>query len=402
MNLKVFSATVLTLLSIGCAGVTVKDELPPTGPKGYADFADYSLGIYYIYSFRDNQKVREGILDYSGETLRLARTPGEYDFVIYHIDGMGTKTSQTITVRIVQNMLSFVTINKEMVDISEVMVGGRPEVKEYRYNVTVSVARKPAPLYFESEPDVTGTLNGLLDDADWRARSYAVSYLEKKGSAAGGDLIKKVVRLATDDPRPSNRKQATALAKKHGIDPSRNVVLLENFEANKRDWLDPDGRYDFFYNDEAVLGPAEGTCENEVMKEPVELPKDVDIELTSTRKSGTDTGTYGLLIGSDTGNFYHIGISGNGEAFVQSVKNKDDITELIKWSDQHVSKRSEGRNSLKVEVRGDTWKYYVNGEFIGTIANAMKQDKYVIGLRVCRGQKIAFEQLKISRSGDNL
>jgi hypothetical protein len=139
-----------------------------------------------------------------------------------------------------------------------------------------------------------------------------------------------------------------------------------------------------------------------MMKSPLDLPRDFDIELVSTWKSGIAGNAYGIFIGGDENNFNHFGISGRGQAVVRPLRNNEVSTDLIAWTDVPAIKNYGAAPSrLRVEVRGDTWKYYVNGAYIGAIMNAMKMNKYIIGLRVCQGQTIAFEQLKISRVLEN-
>ncbi len=374
--------------------MTIKDDLPPSIPKGYADFADYSYGHYIIYSMKDGQKVKEGSLWSTGEILRLARTPGSYDFIIEHKDDAGRKYSKLVNVKIQHDMLTFITVDNKIIEVLD-GINDRFPITTITYRVNIAIAKTPAPINVEAEPNKSDILTDLLNDPDWRARLYALSFLEKMENSRDENVIKGVGTLATDDPHRSVRKKAATFLKSLGVDVFQNVLLLENFESNNRRWISSNGRYDFFYNDEFLFSSAAGTCENEMMTSPLDLPRDFDIELVSTWKSGIGSDAYGILIGSDKDNFNHFGISGSGQAVVRQVR--DEVaTDLLTWTDVPVIKRhGVGQNRLRVEVRGNTWKYFVNDTYIGTITNTMKMNKYTIGLRVCRTQTIAFEQLKI-------
>jgi hypothetical protein len=300
-----------------------------------------------------------------------------------------------------RDMLTFITIDRKIVEVED-FLRGRGEATLITYKVNISVAKTPAPINFESEPDKTDILNNLLNDPDWRARLYAIGFLEKMGSSGDESLIKRVNTLATDDPNRAVRKKANTYLKGLGIDAFKNLLLLENFESNNRRWINSRGSYDFFYNDEFLFRTGEGGCENEIIKSPLDLPRDFDIELVSTWKSGIASNEYGILIGSDENNFNHFGISGYGQAVVRPIRNNEVSSDLIAWTNVPAVKNyGAAPNRLRVEVRGDTWKYYVNDAYIGPIMNTMKVNKYIIGLRVCTGQTIAFEQLKISRIREN-
>jgi hypothetical protein len=403
ISVKISKAFVFLLFAFiaGCAGVTIKDDLPPSSPKGYADFANYSFGYEIIYSMQDGKKVKEGSLTYTGEILRLARTPGNYDFLIEHRDDSGRENAKLVNVKIVRDMLTFITVDRKIVNVESVL-SGRSEAKLITYNVKISVAETPVPVNFGSEANETEILNNLLNDSDRRARLYAIGFLQKTRGSRDENLLKRIKTLATDDPNWSVREKATALLKKLGIDAFRNLLLLENFEANRRKWFNSRRGYDFFYNDELLLSAGADGCETEIMRSPLDLPQDFDVELASTWKSGISGDAYGVFIGSDENNFNHFGISGHGQAVVRPLRNNEVSTDLIAWTDvPAIKKQGAAPNHLRVEVRGNIWKYYVNDAYIGTITNTMKMNKAIIGLRVCRAQTIAVEQLKISRVLEN-
>lgn len=401
LKISILFACLLFTFFTGCTGVTIKDDLPLSSPRGYADFANYTLGYDIIYSIKDGQKVREGSLGFKGATLRLARTPGNYDFIIQHEDDSGKKHSKPVNVNIERDRLTFVTIDNKIIEVTD-GTNEREPITRVRYNLNISIAKTPAPMHFESDAAKINMLHDLLNDPDWRARLYAVSSLEKMRSM-DEELIKTVRTVASDDPHRSVRRKAAALLKGLGIDPFKNLLFLENFEANnKRRWISSGGQYTYFYNDEFLFSTATttGKCENEMMTSPLDLPRAFDVELVGTWKAGTDSDAYGILIGSDRDNFDHFGISGDGRAIVRPTRNNELSADLIGWIKIDGIERH-GPNRLRVEVRGNTWKYYVNGAYIGTVENTLELNTYTFGLRVCQGQTIAFDQLKICRVPEN-
>jgi hypothetical protein len=400
-KISMVSVSLLVTVLVGCAGVTIKDDLPPSIPKGYADFGNYSLGSTNIYSLRAGKRVKEGSLTYDGAILRIARAPGNYDFLIEHWGEYRQKDEKRVTVSITRDMLTFITIDDIIEDVVEIM-RGRYESTRINYRIKVSEAKTSAPLNIESEPNKAAILNELLSDPDWRARLYAISLLEKMGSAGGENLLKRAEVLAADDPQRLVRRKASAFLKGLGIDAFKNILYLENFESNNRTWINSHGIYDYFYNDEFLFRSAKGGCENEKITSPLDLPRDFDIELVSTWRSGTDVGEYGVFIGSDENNFDHFGISGDGRAVVRSIRNNELAGDLLAWTAVPAIKtQGSAPNRLRVEVRGGTWKYYVNDAFVGTLANTMEINTYLVGLRDCLEQAVAFEQLKISRTREN-
>jgi len=400
-KMLMMSIGLLFTVLAGCTGVTIKDDLLPSIPKGYADFGNYSLGSTYIYSMHDGKRVKEGSLTYKGEMVRIARTPGNHEFLLEHWGESRHKSEKTVTVSITRDMLTFITLDQMTADVEDIKEG-RHEATLIQYRTVISQSRTPAPLNIESEPHKDSILNELLDDPDRRARLYAIDLLEKMGRSSDENLLKRVEVLAVDDPQRSVRREAAALLKSLGIDAFKNILYLENFEFNNRTWISSHGIYDFFYNDEFLFRSAGGGCENEKITTPFELPENVTIELTSTWISGSSGGEYGVLIGRDENNFDHFGISRDGRAVVRSVRNNELSGELLAWTAVSAIKtRGASSNRLRVEFSGDIWKYYVNDAYVGTIENTMKGSKYLVGLRGCLKQTIAFEQLKVSKVREN-
>ena len=398
INLKLAVGSLLLFaFCMGCAGVTVKDNLPSSSAKGYADFANYSYGYQIIYSVQEGEKAKEGLITDKGDVLRVARTPGNYVFVIEHHDDSGNANEKMVNVTIEQDMLTFVTIDNKIIKVKD-YAAYRSTASLITYGILISQAETPAPLHLELVPNKTEVLQKLLKDTDWRARLYALGFLEKKGSASDPSVLQILNKLATDDPQRQVRKKAASVLKGVGIDAFKNILLLENYEANGGQWIKARGRLDFFYNDEYLFQSKEDECENVVIKSLPDLPRDFDIELVSTWKAGMAGKEFGIAIGSDQHNFDHFGISADGQAVVRAIRNDQNTPDLVAWTRSNAIKVSgTAPNNLKIEVRGDTWNYYVNDAYIGAVPNTMSINTYLIGLRICPRQAIAFEQFKISR-----
>jgi hypothetical protein len=177
--------------------------------------------------------------------VRLARTPGNYDFIIEHEDDFGQKHSALVRVKILQDMLTFVTIDRKIIEVTD-GINDRFQTTRITYRTQTSISKTPAPINFESASNKTDILNNLLSDPDWRARLYAIGFLEKIGNSSAENLIERVKTLATDDPHKSVRKKADVFLKGLRIDVFKNLLLLENFESNNRTWIGSRGIYNFF------------------------------------------------------------------------------------------------------------------------------------------------------------
>lgn len=390
----------LFLLLSGCMGMTIKDDLPLSSPKGYADFANHSYGRAFVYSIQKGKKVKEGSLTYTGKVLRIARPPGSHEFLVEHWDSSNQKYEKTVTVEIVPDRLSFITIDRHIVEVTDIL-RERSEETLITYKVKIILGKTPVPLHLEREQNKNDILSSLLNDPDWRARLYAIAYLEKAETSYDKAITEKLSALAVDDGHREVRKQAAALLAKLGFDAFRNILFLENFELNKRTWINSSRNYDFFYNDEFLFGAEEGGCEDQFMKSPLYLPRNFDLELVSTWKSGSSSDAYGVLIGRDESNFDTFGISSSGQAIVRATRDAESAPELLAWTNvPAMNLNGAAPNRVRVEARGDTWNYYVNDAFVGTVASTLNTSSYSIGLRVCGKQMVVFDQLKIRSVSD--
>ncbi len=106
---------------------------------------------------------------------------------------------------------------------------------------------------------------------------------------------------------------------------------------------------------------------------------------------------YGLIFGIDGKNYYQFAVSGNGYSAVKlNIDNKWQ-PDPNGWR-ENTARTGDGvtENLHRVEVRGDTFTYYVNDILIGKVQNAFNfGEGWAIGMSVCGKQKVAFDNLKI-------
>jgi hypothetical protein len=123
-----------------------------------------------------------------------------------------------------------------------------------------------------------------------------------------------------------------------------------------------------------------------------QLPDNFDIELATYWKRGEDNNPYGLLLGLDENNFLVFCISGNGQAMVGFFQDQKYVQNLIPWKKMEIISAS--KNTIKVEVRGKSLNYRVNGHTAGSVENA------IFGYQACgpilaNKQAVCYRLLKI-------
>lgn len=102
----------LSLLA-GCASVTIKDELPPNGPKGFVEFyrmrGEGVASLPGVYDLDQKPMVFEGYPPgwhlSARSALRLSRRPGTYRFLVR----LGTG-AEVVHVAIARNMITPVKV----------------------------------------------------------------------------------------------------------------------------------------------------------------------------------------------------------------------------------------------------------------------------------------------------
>ena len=181
---------------------------------------------------------------------------------------------------------------------------------------------------------------------------------------------------------------------------SWKVLLIEHFAANDNGWTIPTGDKRVsadFKKGKYILQSSDEGCHWAGITPSFEKPGDFDIELAGMANMKDDTQGYGLALGNDRDNAYNFLVSGSGQAKAELYKNGEPQPEHTPWKDGADGKTPETTvNRLKLEVRADILKYYVNGRYIGEIKNELDMKDWFIGLAVCGRQTVSFDQLTLT------
>ncbi len=141
------------------------------------------------------------------------------------------------------------------------------------------------------------------------------------------------------------------------------------FEINKDDWC---------YWDDAK----------------VDFPENYDVEVSSTWMKGKFS-SYGVGLNENNSNYYAFSIRGDGASTFGKVIDKKWVIE-DSWESNSANSGKNQTNIQKIEVRGNSFKYYVNDKLIreGGINLNIK----TLTLRGCGEQVVAFNSIKITNA----
>lgn len=396
----------LILLSAGCVGIPkpiIKDELPPNAAKGYVAFSP-QVGGYSVSLVRDNKELEEGRIEYSQE-YRIAKTPGEYVFLIKH-----QKFSGRVKVTVLQDKINYVTIQSQTMFQSSYTTYStyyRSTTTTRTYNVNLTAGSHYLPV--NPTLDQVNELLAALDDDDEGTRLAALDDLaelyklnEKMNTTVIADTLKKTYNK---ERYYWARYKIEKFLKKIGqpVDKTDEDSIVWDGFTDKVDpgytgysGIDPwftDNKTNYFFADGYHIDHDNDNSNWAFRTLKKKMPVNVDVELTSTWQQGINNYTYGLLLGSDGKNFYEFGISRNGGARVDLYKNSGLVKNLIPW--KQLSGIKNARNVLKLELRGNVITYYVNDELVGAITNEEGFSFRTYGLIVAKKQNISFNLLRI-------
>ena len=133
-----------------------------------------------------------------------------------------------------------------------------------------------------------------------------------------------------------------------------------------------------------------GKCFKSVI--PLELKNHTKIKLKSTWLDGEDY-YYGLVLESDTGNYYAFELKRDGSAGF--IKHKDGIN-VVFVDDIDTGYSSNGEITIEqtVILLGNKLEYYVNDKLVHS-ENSSRLSINNIGFRVCGRQSVAFDKLEV-------
>ncbi|MEM7346942.1 MAG: family 16 glycoside hydrolase [Chloroflexota bacterium] len=125
---------------------------------------------------------------------------------------------------------------------------------------------------------------------------------------------------------------------------------------------------------------------------------DYILEIDTEQLGGSDDNDYGVILRfQDDANFYSFEISGDGfYTFTKYVDN--DIFDIIPWQESSVIRQGDSKNSLRVEVVGSEFTFYINDELVDSAIDSefeTGQIGLVAGTYTESGTRIAFDNLRV-------
>jgi hypothetical protein len=183
---------------------------------------------------------------------------------------------------------------------------------------------------------------------------------------------------------------------------AEKYLLYEDFYwFKKQSWpiRREDPYFDAEYNiDEYMITSKHDGSSNVFIYLPKDMPANYDIELKSSWKEGINDFGYGLILGTNLENAYHFVISGNAQSAVALFRNNNIVKPYeLAWKESLAIYYGDGEitNTQRIQVRGDSFGYYVNDELIGNVKKDKNINLNIIGLTVSGKQIATFKTLKI-------
>lgn len=123
---------------------------------------------------------------------------------------------------------------------------------------------------------------------------------------------------------------------------------------------------------------------------------DFTVTVKARKAKGKDLQGYGVIFRFDEnagGNYYDFIVSGNGDYSIGKFINGE-FTELAPWTINAAIKKGNDVNFLRVEAKGSTMNFFVNGVLVKTIYDdSLKSGK--IGLKSFNDLEAAFDEFKV-------
>lgn len=397
-----FAVPLLVVLFIlpGCAAlkpdIEFVDRLPAGTPKGYIElFSPNLLGVL-MYCEEDRQKEQISSFPFprpGGKGVRFAKAPGEYTFLVVH-----GNFRKKIKVKVVKDALVYVSAYQDVIT-SRTNVDSRGGMTMYTaYYVDLVVGTHAIPL--SQDAGSVPLLVAALSDVNPRTRLHAIEALSKMDITRNATVLTALNEVAVFDLHIDVRKAAKTVLQQKGSEPHwpEKAALLGGRNAAYRGWnvkKDATGVSSFEagkYTVESITPE----CTWNAISPGIAPPKNYDLELVSTWKSGAQDKEYGLIIGNNK-KFYSFGAVCTKQADIQLFKDDELKTDVLPWKPATVLCQGAGKgtNKQRIEVRGETITYYVNDVLVGTTNDELGGDDRFFGVRVCGKQKVAFDEMSI-------
>lgn len=160
-----------------CTTLVVKDEIGIGKPKGYVAFYSPDL-IIHVWSIQDGTEIDEGGNNsfWTGlePEFRIARTPGQYEFVISHKKNY----KEGFSVSVFPDAITYVSVEKQVLSSSSFTYSGAyvtTTSTTETYRVHTSIGSTPLPI--SPTPSDAGVLVSALADQDTGTRLFALKGL---------------------------------------------------------------------------------------------------------------------------------------------------------------------------------------------------------------------------------
>lgn len=137
-------------------------------------------------------------------------------------------------------------------------------------------------------------------------------------------------------------------------------------------------------------------CSQALITLPDALPANYDLEAETIWGSGAKAYGYGVALGSSKTTFYGFMVTGNGQAAVWTNIDNQVAPDVLAWV-AGKARPGDGRavNRLKIEVRGKTVRYFINGKFITRFQSRLDLTRGHVGFRSCNRQLTGLRSLRI-------
>jgi hypothetical protein len=330
--------------------------------------------------------------------FRIAKSPGIYTFRIAH-----QKYSATFKVEVRPDMISYVSVNEIMLNVTSSTSHGynsTTTTTNWEYNISVTVGAAPLPVLVWAES--VAELVQALHDGDWGTRLFAIKALRQAKLDPGQDGTARLEETAATDRKREVREAALDLLNALGAAARPEPVFLETFDDNGRDWLYGETRANLQCYFDGLGYNMDNGRDNYVWN-TIPAPKtlgelsDYDVEVEAVWKGGIDDNAFGFLLGSSVENFYDFCVSRNGGAISHRITDSRMKANAMDWNNDHgADLKTADSYRFKLEVRGNTAAYSVNGFPFGTVTLDKSFSPDRIGLIVYFKQNILFRSIRIT------
>ena len=183
----------------------------------------------------------------------------------------------------------------------------------------------------------------------------------------------------------------------HSLALAQKVLLDEDFNTNKNNWLSNLGAKTNYviYNGKYIIGINDSSTYN--ITSPAALDDGINftISLTTTHTDGTNNHAYGIFFGSsDVNNYYCFNITSGGYfRFAKSAAGA--FTEIVPWTKTTAVRTGDYvENVLQITRQGANWTLSINGQTVSTVpATAFLGNK--LGLNQSMNQRVEYDNFKV-------